>query len=116
AGTIIVPAYQLHGLDPANGGVKWSFNGPDGRTGVSAPGVSGDTIYVADQGGIACALAAADGAEIWCKDLEEAQFTPLVHGDLVIYPTRGYITGERTSQLGSGAVVALNRFTGEFVW
>jgi outer membrane protein assembly factor BamB len=115
-GRVIVPAYQLHALDPATGAVVWSYNGPDGRTGASAPGVAGDTLFVADQGGIACALRAADGGTIWCVDMGEGLFTPTVHQDLVIYPTRGYLTDNRTSLGNGGAMVALNRFTGAEVW
>lgn len=116
AGRVIVPAYQLHGLDPESGATVWSYNGPDGRSGVVAPGVAGDVLYTADHGGVAAALSASDGSVLWSTDVGAALFTPVVHEDLLLYPTRGYLTGARDGPLGAGPIVALDRHTGEERW
>jgi outer membrane protein assembly factor BamB len=115
-GRIIVPEYALRALDPIDGSILWSYTGPDGRSGHNAPAVSGDTLYVADGGGIAAALDAATGVPHWTLDVGEALFGPIVHGSYLIYGTRGYFGGPRQGPLGAGHVVAIDRFAGAEVW
>src|SRR5690606_31226923 len=113
---LIVPHAQLHGLDATTGALLWTYQGVDGRAGINAPVVSGDTVFVADYGGRAAALDAASGAVIWDVDVGEVLFTPSLSADLVLYGTRGFMGGPGIGPLGAGHLIALDRATGEERW
>lgn len=114
---IIVPEYELHALDASTGQVNWTYGGVIGTAGVNTPGISGDTLYVADAGsGVAVALDANTGQEIWTNNIGEALFTPAVSDDLVVYGTRSYLGGPLIGPYGEGHVIALDRATGVERW
>ncbi len=114
---IIVPEYELHAVDAQTGALLWTYGGVTGTAGVNTPALSGDTIFVADQGsGVAVALNAATGEEYWSVDLGEAIFTPSLAEGLVLYGTRGFLGGPRQGPYGAGHLIALDRATGEEQW
>ncbi len=117
AGVVVVPAYELWAVDPASGGVLWSFGGPDGAAGTRDGAVSGDTIFAASALGWASSLDAATGQAHWSVDLGESVFSPVVAGDRVLFATRGFFgQAEREGPLGAGHIVALRRSDGEELW
>ncbi len=107
--TLIVANLALHGVDARTGAVTWTYGGTGGDAGIVTPGLSGDTVYVAGYlGGDAAALEAATGRVLWQAQIQQTVFCPTITESLALYPTRN---------LGqSGALVALDRLTGEERW
>ena len=107
--TLIVANLALYGVDARTGAVQWTYGGSGGDAGVVTPGLSGDTVFVAGYlGGDAAALDAATGRVLWQAQIQHAVFRPTITESLALYPTR---------QVGrAGALVALDRTTGEERW
>jgi outer membrane protein assembly factor BamB len=93
AGLAIIPKYAVWALDPKNGAVRWTFDGPDGAAGTHDLATSGDTVFTASAFGWASAVNARIGQAIWNVDLLESPFRPTVTEDLVIYGTRRFLGG-----------------------
>jgi outer membrane protein assembly factor BamB len=111
----------LRALDEATGKSLW-VSEPVGKTGGgpagtrSTPTVSGDLVYGLGQWGDLVCVEAATGLERWRRSLTKEfggglpgwQYSesPLVDGDRVFCTPGG----------GKGAIIALNKKTGELVW
>jgi len=116
AGLVIVPQYELWGLEPNTGRPRWQFGGPDGAAGTHDPAVVADTVFAVSALGWVSKVDARTGEALWSTDLEESPFPPAVSDDLVIVGTRGFLGGERQGPLGAGHVVALRRSDGSEAW
>lgn len=114
---LIVPEYELHGVNVRTGALLWTYAGPGGSAGVNAPAMANGLLFAADyQPGRAAAVEVATGAVRWSVDLDAALFTPTVANDLVLYPTRGRLGPDGQGPLGAGHLVALDRATGAERW
>lgn len=109
---LVVPETQLFGLDRRTGAVRWQYAGPTGTTGISAPVLSGDTLFVSDRSGQASAISARTGQEFWATSLGYVPFTPTLAGDLVLFAGRRAVN----NVLADGDIVALDRATGAERW
>jgi len=117
AGLVIVPQWELWGVDPRNGEPRWRFKGPDGAAGTHDPATAGDTVFAVSAFGWVSAVDARTGEAIWAVDLGEAPFRPAISPNLVIYGTRGFFDrGKRQGPLGQGHVVALRKGDGSEAW
>lgn len=110
---------QVWCLDAATGEPAWQVtwpatrdaNGHGGGT-HSTPAVEGGVVYVTERRGQVRALAAADGQELWSRDLvaeegvESTEYgfggSPLVVGDRLV--------------IDAARVIALDRATGKTLW
>jgi len=112
-------------LKESDGSVIWSVHPPTetrfykhkkGNGGRGTPTVAGGLVYVEGGGGDLTCLKAEDGTIVWTKHLK-GDFgggvpgwgfseSPLIDGDNLIVTPGG----------SGGAVVALNKLTGEIVW
>ena len=112
-------------LNEADGSVIWSVHPPGetrlykhgkGDGGRGTPTVHGGLVYAEGGGGDLTCLKAETGEIVWSKHLKDDfggsvpgwgfSESPLIDGDKVIVTPGG----------SDGAVVALNRLTGEVVW
>jgi len=114
---LIVPEYELHGVNVRTGALLWTYAGPGGSAGINVPAMADGLLFAADyQPGRAAAVEVATGAVRWGVDLDAALFTPTVANDLVLYPTRGRLGPDGQGPLGAGHLVALDRVTGAERW
>lgn len=112
-------------LKESDGSVIWSVHSPaetklykhgKGNGGRGTPTVDGEYVYVEGGGGDLTCLKAENGEIVWTKHLSDDfggrvpgwgfSESPLIDGDKVIVTPGG----------SGGAVVALNKLTGEVVW
>lgn len=109
---LVVPETQLFGLDVRTGAVRWRYGGATGTTGISAPALSGDTLFVSDRGGNASAINVRTGQQFWATDVALVPFSPTLANDLVLFGGRRAIN----NVLADGDLVALDRDTGTERW
>lgn len=109
-------------LNEKDGTEAWATALGPGRGGGGDPGprctptVDGDLLYVLGRGGTLACLQAADGKEVWRKEMKkdfsgkvggwEYSESPLVDGDRLIVTPGG----------ATATLAALNKKTGETVW
>lgn len=108
-------------LDATNGKEIWAsplgkeFDNGWGNGPRSTPTVEGDRVYTVGGEGNLCCFKTEDGAEVWSKPMQELggkipawgySESPIIHEEKVLF-TPG---GEK------GAIVALNKMTGELIW
>lgn len=112
-------------LNESDGSMIWSVHSPaetrlykhgKGNGGRGTPTVDGGLVYVEGGGGDLTCLNAEDGKVVWTKHLKDDfgggvpgwgfSESPLIDGNRVIVTPGG----------SDGAVVALNKLTGDIVW
>lgn len=112
-GLVVVPAWDLYGLDRGTGQVRWTFAPADQYPAASSAASDGAVIYTPG----ATALFAVDaqtGAQRWRADLGERPFAPVVANGVVYVGGRGGIRG--SDVLGAGHVFAIRAADGEVLW
>ena len=96
----------------------------------STPTVDGDRVYVLGAQGLLLALRAADGGEMWRRDLVEEfgsdvprwgfSTSPLVEGDLVLIEVGGVVSNIVLNMIvdrkAKATAVAVEKSTGRMVW
>jgi hypothetical protein len=91
--------------DYRTGGLTLAWKTPLAPYSDSTPAVDGGVVYVADQKGMARAVAAADGKLLWQTDLgDEFCRCPVVGPDKIAFGCRG------------GALAVLRRADGKLLW
>ncbi len=108
---IIVPAWDLYGLDRATGAVRWKFQAPDDFAGYGSAFVAEGRVYSVGQ--YLYALDAATGALAWRVDLGERPYRPVIADGLIYVATRGEVF---PGIVGDGHAVALDASTGAVLW
>ena len=108
---IVVPAWDLVGLDRATGAVRWTLHESDDFPGYGAASVAGGQVYAV--GKYLYSINATTGGVNWRKDLGEQPFHPVVADTVIYVATRGYVL---PGILGNGHAVALNVTTDSVLW
>jgi outer membrane protein assembly factor BamB len=108
---IVVPAWDVYGLDRNTGSIRWTFDQSDDFPGYGSVFVSDSTVY--SVGRRLYALNAADGQLRFQVDLQERPFRPVVVDSVIYLATRREVL---PGVLGNGHVFALDRNTGAVVW
>jgi len=111
ADLIIVPAWDVHGIDRSTGRIRWTFNQADDFPGSGSVFVADSTVYTV--GRRLYALNAADGRLQYQVDLKERPYRPVVVDDVIYVATRREVL---SGILGDGHVVALRAKTGAVLW
>lgn len=112
SGFIIVPAWDLFGLDEQTGAVRWTFSPDDDYPGADA--TVGDDGSLYSVGRYVYRIQPTTGQAIWRVDLQERPFSPVVAAGVVYVGTRAAISGSNV--LGAGHAVALDAATGRVLW
>jgi len=108
---ILVPGWDLFGLDRSTGAVRWQFQRPDDYPGWGSVFVANGRLYAA--GRYLYALAPATGALLWRADLGEQPFRPIVVDGVIYVGTRREIA---PGALGEGHAMAVDAATGVARW
>jgi outer membrane protein assembly factor BamB len=108
---IIVPAWDLYGLDRTTGAVRWKFQPPDDFAGYGNAFVADGRVYSVGQ--YLYALDAATGALAWRVDLGERPYRPVIADRVLYVATRGEVS---PGIVGDGHAVALDASTGAVLW
>jgi outer membrane protein assembly factor BamB len=108
---IIVPAWDLYGLDRATGVIRWKFQASDDFPGYGSIFVANGVVF--GVGRYLYALDATTGTLLRRIDLGEQPFRPVVADGVVYVATRGEVS---PGSLGDGHVMALDANTGAVLW
>lgn len=108
---IVVPAWDLVGLDRATGAVRWTLHESDDFPGYGAVSVAGGQVYAV--GKYLYSVNAITGMLNWRKDLGEQPFHPVVADTVIYVTTRGEVL---PGILGDGHAFALNVTTDSVLW
>lgn len=108
---IVVPAWDLVGLDRATGAVRWTLHETDDLPGYGALAVAGGQVYAV--GKYLYSVNATTGALNWRKDLGEQPFHPVVADTVIYVATRADVM---PGILGNGHAVAVNVMTDSVLW
>jgi outer membrane protein assembly factor BamB len=108
---LIVPAWDLYGLDRATGDIRWRYGPPEEYPAATSIALHDGVIFSPGARKLH-AVRAEDGQPIWTTDLGERPFAPVVAGGVVYLGTREFIA--ETDVLGPGHAVAIR--ASEILW
>lgn len=111
---LVVPGWDLYGLDRATGEIRWTFAPADEFPAGHRAALDGTRVITPGAERRVYAVDAATGAQLWAANLGERPFAPVVDGGVVYLGTRGYIGG--SAALGAGHAVALRAGDGGVLW
>ena len=109
---VVVPAWDLYGLDKRTGAVRWKLAPPDDFPGAGV--VLGDDGYLYSTGHHLYRIHPGTGDVLWRVDLGEQPFAPVERDGVVYVGTRGLIPG--STVLGAGHAFAVEAATGRVLW
>ncbi|MBW3630088.1 MAG: PQQ-like beta-propeller repeat protein, partial [Gemmatimonadetes bacterium] len=110
---VVVPAWDLYGLDKRTGVVRWKFAPPDDFPGAGV--MLGEDGYLYSTGHHLYRIDPATGQVLWRADLGEQPFAPVERDGVVYVGTRGVIPGS-SGALGAGHAFAVEAATGRVLW
>jgi outer membrane protein assembly factor BamB len=124
----------LNAVDAVDGGEVWRVRLLTAGSGMITASVfvTGDAVYVTGDAGASPTGAAGSGAHVWARDratgaarwavqIEQTPFSrlwgsPQVVGNTLIVGAASYQVWFAAEPMFHGAIVGLNRFTGEEIW
>jgi outer membrane protein assembly factor BamB len=113
---IVVPAWDVYGLDRSTGAVRWTFTRRDDYPGYGSIAAAEGRVYTV--GRRLYALNAATGSLVWQVDLGEQPFRPVIAGGVLYVETRGALDSAQNDLdvLGNGHAIAVDASTGTVRW
>jgi outer membrane protein assembly factor BamB len=108
---LIVPAWDLYGIDRSTGAVRWQLHESDDLPGDGSIFVAGGKVYAVGQD--LYSVDASTGAVDWRLNLDERPFHPIVIDSVIYVATRGEVF---PGVLGNGHALALDAATGTTRW
>lgn len=108
---LIVPAWDLYGVDRSTGAVRWHLHEPDDFPGYGSVFVAGGKVYAVGQD--LYSVDASTGTVEWRLNLGERPFHPVVTDSVIYLATRGEVL---PGVLGNGHALALDAATGTTRW
>ncbi|MBW3571183.1 MAG: PQQ-binding-like beta-propeller repeat protein [Gemmatimonadetes bacterium] len=109
---VVVPAWDLYGLDKRTGAVRWKLAPPDDFPGAGV--MLGEDGYLYSTGHHLYRVDPATGEVLWRANLGEQPFAPVERDGIVYVGTRGLIPGSNV--LGAGHASAVEAATGRVLW
>lgn len=110
---VVVPAWDLYGLDRNTGRVRWKLAPPDDFPGTGV--ALGEDGFLYATGHHLYRVDPATGAVLWRSDLGEQPFAPVEREGVVYVGTRGVIPGS-SGVLGAGHAAAVEASSGRVLW
>jgi outer membrane protein assembly factor BamB len=110
---IVVPAWDLYGLDKRTGAVRWKFAPPDDYPGAGV--MLGEDGYLYSTGHHLYRIDPGTGEVLWRAELGEQPFSPVERDGVVYVGTRGVIPGSG-GVLGAGHAFAVEAASGRVLW
>ncbi|MDP9348823.1 MAG: PQQ-like beta-propeller repeat protein, partial [Gemmatimonadota bacterium] len=110
---VVVPAWDLYGLDRKTGRIRWKLAPSDDFPGAGV--ALGEDGHLYSTGHYLYRIDPAGGTVLWRADLGEQPFSPVERGGVVYVGTRGIIPGS-SGALGAGHAAAVEAATGRVLW